>query len=371
MIRYNSEKPIRVLCCPRLNRMGASSRYRSFQFLPYLREHGFEIDVQPLLDDKYLQIRYATGRRSTIHVIPRYARRWFSFRGKLDYDLIWTEKEAFPWLPYGLEMLSLPKQVPYIVDYDDAEFHRYDSHWFAPVRFLLGNKIDGVMRRAAMVIAGNKYIADRAKLAGSERVELLPTVVDLDRYTEARPPRNRVFTVGWIGTPITAPFLQIVGDALKILNQREPVRLVTIGSGPVELPGVPVEVKPWSEETEVGHIQEFDVGIMPLTDKPSNHGKCGLKLIQYMACSCPVVGTPIGVNSEIIQHGVNGFQATSCENWVQALNTLRSDFELRKKMGHSGRKTVEQSFSLAVAAPRLAELLRLAASLNQLKGRGT
>ncbi len=355
------EKPIRVLCCSRLDRMGASSRYRSYQYISYLQQHGFEIEQLPLLNSEYLQVRYAAGRCSTIHVVPGYVRRWLRFRRR-DYDLLWTEKEAFPWIPWWIEALSLPKAMPYVVDYDDAEFHRYDAHQLAPMRLLLGRKIDKVMRRAAMVIAGNTYIADHARQAGAARVEWLPTVVDLDRYPVVPPPQNEVFTIGWIGTPITARFLQIVGPAIRKIARNGSVRLVAIGSGPLALLDVPVEVVPWSEETEVQNIQQFDVGIMPLFDTPMSRGKCGLKLIQYMACSRPVVGTPVGVNSEIIQHGVNGFQATTVEEWVEALETLRADTALREQMGRAGRRIVEERYSLSVGAPRLANLLRTAAT---------
>ena len=257
--------------------------------------------------------------------------------------------------------MSLPRTVPYVVDYDDAEFHRYDNHKSAAVRFLLGKKIDGVMRGAAMVVAGNNYIAEHARKAGAKRVELLPSVVDLERYRPICLPRNEVFTIGWIGTPITAQFLQLAAPALREVCRGGTTRLVTIGSGPLDLPGVPVEVKPWSEETEARDLQMCDVGIMPVLDNPHNRGKCGLKLIQYMACARPVVGSPIGVNAEIIRPGENGFQAVDTTEWVQALETLRADAALRRRMGQEGRKLVESRYSLAVAAPRLAQLLRSAA----------
>ncbi len=364
MIPPIPEKPIRVLCCPRLDRQGASSRYRSFQYLPYLREHGFQIDVVPLFSEKYLRVRYAKGHRSLAHMAPAYARRWFRLRQCKKYDLIWTEKELLPWMPRWIESLSLPRTVPYVVDYDDAEFHRYDNHRLGAIRLLLGKKINEVMRGAAMVIAGNDYIAEHARRAGASHVELLPTVVDLDRYPPAPPPRNDVFTIGWIGTPITARFLQLVAPVLREICRGGAARLVTIGSGPLDLPGVPVEVRPWSEETEVRDIRQFDVGIMPLPDNPHNRGKCGLKLIQYLACGRPVVGTPIGVNTEIIRHDENGFQASTVEEWTQSLERLRADPTLRETMGRNGRELVEQRYSLAVAAPRLAEMLRAAATGN-------
>jgi glycosyltransferase involved in cell wall biosynthesis len=134
------------------------------------------------------------------------------------------------------------------------------------------------------------------------------------------------------------------------------VRLV--GSGPVELPGVPVDVIAWSEVTEVDEIRGFDVGIMPLSDEPWERGKCGFKLIQYMACCLPVVASPVGVNTTIVEHGFNGFLATSAEEWAQALCTLAADSALRHRMGQAGRAKVDRGYSLQISALRLTALLQ-------------
>ncbi|MDR9769432.1 glycosyltransferase [Acetomicrobium sp.] len=105
-----------------------------------------------------------------------------------------------------------------------------------------------------------------------------------------------------------------------------------MGSGPVELVGVPVEILPWTEENEVAAIQNFDVGIMPLPDGPWERGKCGYKLIQYMACGRPVVASPVGVNRQIVEHGVNGFLANDTADWITALRELRDNAPLREAM---------------------------------------
>lgn len=360
---------IRILGCARLNHLGASTRYRLTQYLPYLRQEGFQVEVAPLLDDQYLRVRYSTGSRSPLRAMQAYIRRIGQVWQRARYDLLWVYKEALPWIPRWLERLVFPPHVPYMVDFDDAEFHRYDAHESWPVRALLGKKVDGVMRDAAMVVAGNSYIAERAQQVGAARVSILPTVVDLTRYAVSPPPANKVFTLGWIGTPITAQFLRWLQPALREICRQRNARLIAIGSGPLELEGVPVDVRPWSEETEVRDMQEFDVGIMPLTDTPHNRGKCGLKLIQYMATVRPVVGTPLGVNREIIQHGRNGFYAETMRDWIDAIDVLRSDAELRQRMGLAGRKLVEERYSLAVAAPKLAKLLREVTTA--MRGKGT
>jgi glycosyltransferase involved in cell wall biosynthesis len=117
-------------------------------------------------------------------------------------------------------------------------------------------------------------------------------------------------------------------------------------------------VKPWSEQVEVSDIQQFDIGIMPLPDESLERGKCGYKLIQYMACGKPVVASPVGVNMVIVREGVEGLLPIDLSQWAEALRNLCDDPSLRKRLGLAGRKRVEAVYSLQVAAPRLEELLR-------------
>ena len=114
----------------------------------------------------------------------------------------------------------------------------------------------------------------------------------------------------------------------------------------------------WTQEGEVPFLQTLDVGIMPLTDTPWARGKCGYKLIQYMACGLPVVASPVGVNRDIVEHGVNGFLAETDAEWRSAIETLLADGELRRRMGAAGRRKVEEHYSLQVWGPRVAQMLR-------------
>ena len=130
----------------------------------------------------------------------------------------------------------------------------------------------------------------------------------------------------------------------------------SVGRGSVPrstLPAVPTEHVPWTEAAEVAAIAEFDVGIMPLADEPWERGKCGYKLIQYMACGLPVVASPVGVNRQIVEHGVNGFLAETPTQWDEALRTLLADPALRQRMGQAGRQKVERQFSLQVTGPKV------------------
>jgi glycosyltransferase involved in cell wall biosynthesis len=348
---------MKILLLSRYNTMGASSRYRSYQYLPYLRRLGHQIDFAPLLSNLYLQRLYSNKNVPVLDILLSYLHRSVQLLKSGSYDLVWLEYEAFPWMPYWFESLFMKSDVQYVVDYDDAVFHRYDRHSSGLVRILFRRKIDNVMKRATLVIAGNDYIAQRASDAGAKKIEVLPTAVDLDLFLRGAPPQNPVFTVGWIGTPKTAPYLQEIKEALKIVCRNGAARLVTIGSSSIDLDGVPTETKPWNEENEVEELLKFDVGVMPLIDSPWERGKCGHKLIQYMACSRPVVASPVGVNRNIVEHGTNGFLASTKNDWVIALNTLRENRVLREQLGKAGRQKVERNYCTAVTAPKLAALL--------------
>lgn len=350
-----------VLALTRYERLGASSRMRSYQYLPALQAAGLRVTVEPLFSEDYVR-GLQQGRRSVADVAAAYARRMAAMARRGAFDLLWIEKELLPWLPAWVERLLLGGQVPYVLDYDDAVFHQYDQHPSAWVRRWLGRKHGQLMRRAALVVAGNDYIADHARAAGASAVVVLPTVINLVRYpvTEERSDAAGLPIVGWIGQRATAAFLQPLAPVFRQLAGDRLARFSAVGIDAAAL-GLPMGSEPWSEETEVSSIRRFDVGIMPLLDGPFERGKCGYKLIQYMACGLPVVASPVGVNRQIVEHGVNGFLAETPEQWATALRTLLADPALRQQMGRAGRQKVEKSYCLDVTAPRLVALLQTAA----------
>lgn len=342
--------------------MGASSRLRSMQYLPWLQQAGIQVTVQPLLSDALLQERYRRGRYGGLNVLQVYAHRCRALLQRKWFDVVWIEKEALPWWPLWLER-ALLRGIPYVLDYDDAIFHHYDLHANLWVRRLFGRRLDGLMAHATLVVGGNDYLAKRARDAGASWVEVLPTVIDLDRYPHRpqMPVAERLPRIVWIGSPSTARYLELLREPLQALAERQPFVLRVIGGGEVNLPGVQVENVPWSEASEVERILDCDVGVMPLLDSLWEQGKCGYKLIQYMACGLPVVASPVGVNREIVEHGRNGFLARTPQEWEQALQALLLDTGLRQRMGHMGRNKVEANYALQVTGPRLAKLIRQAA----------
>ena len=350
----------------RYGRTGASSRMRSYQYLPWLESAGIDATVSPLLSDSYVA-GLQLGDRNIREVISGYWQRLQTLVNSRSFDLVWIEKEALPWLPASLENVLLPKRIPYVLDYDDAVFHYYDRNHNLFVRHLLRDKHSELIRRAALVVAGNEYIAGFAKNAGAQRVEIVPTVIDLDRYStpvqKSVPVKSMPPCIGWIGQRSTAPLLMPHKKFFQRLASEGKARFVAIGIDAPAL-GLQMESIPWTEQTEVDSIMGLDIGIMPLVDEPFERGKCGYKLIQYMACGLPVVASPVGVNRQIVEHGLNGFLAETPEQWEQALMALLSNPGLSKRMGEVGRQKVEQQYSIQVTGPMLAAMIKTAASAS-------
>ena len=352
-------RKLRVLMLSRYGNLGPGSRIRMYQYLPYLRSQGVEVTVAPLLDDDYVSRLY---ERLPVNKW-RVARSYLERLGRLltaqeRFDLIWLQWEVFPWLPGALETLLLRGKIPVVADYDDAIFHRYDLHRSALVRALLGRKIDAVMKAAGTVVVGNEYLGGRAREAGAKRVVSLPSVIDIDRYQVANRSESDEFTIGWMGTPTTAGFMSAIAAPLAQFCRNGGRRVTIVGAKEIALPDVPVTYKAWSEDSEAADIASFDVGVMPLPDDPWSNGKCGYKLIQYMACGVPVVASPVGINSQIVDHGGNGFLATTSEDWFVALEAMAKSGEMRREMGMKARKRVVDSYCLQVTAPLLLAVLR-------------
>jgi len=338
---------------------GASSRYRSFQYLPIIGKHGLEYEVSTLFSEEYLIKKYKNRRAPFFLTLYLLMRRLFSILRASNYSVVVIEYELIPFFPAIFEWLLRYRGCKLIVDYDDAIFHRYDLHKFSIIRMLFTNKIHSVMRSANIVTVGNKYLANYAYSAGSKQVELIPTVVDLSKYSVIKSNfQSNVFNIGWIGSPSTTKYLYSIAPALVHMCKNDNVIVTLIGAESIDLPGVSLRIIPWSEEVEVDCLSSFDVGIMPLPDEPWARGKCGFKLIQYMASGLPVIASSIGVNKEIVDDGVNGFLSDSNEQWVEALEKLYENVDMRAKMGAGGRKLIESKYCTNVTGAKMVQLLK-------------
>jgi glycosyltransferase involved in cell wall biosynthesis len=355
VVQGNYKMTMRLLALTRYGSLGSSSRLRMLQYLPALSHAGIEVEVHPLFDDDTLALRYERGRYSVSTLMKSFVNRLITLSHHKRFDLVWIEKEALPWWPVVIEQAMLAN-TPYVLDFDDAVFHHYDQHRMGAVRWLFGKRVDYLMANAALVICGNEYLAQRALLAKASKVAVLPTVVDLNRYPLFEKKSNPIPRVVWIGSPSTSKYLNVIKNPLRELAMKVPFVLRVIG-GLFECKGVDTEHVTWTEETEVEALQTSDIGVMPLYDTSWERGKCGYKLIQYMACSLPVIASPVGVNCSIVNVGHNGYLATAEMQWFDCLQELLSKSKLRDDFGQAGRKQVEDKYCLQITAPTLAQLL--------------
>jgi glycosyltransferase involved in cell wall biosynthesis len=335
----------------------ASARQRYLQFAGNLRAASINLQVVPLLDNSYLDATFSGLAASKMSLARSYARRFGHILRGCAADGVWLQYEFFPNLPAFFETLALPRDIPFVVDYDDAIFHRYDQHKSPIVRAVLGGKLKPLLRRADLAICGNAYLQDYAAQY-CRRTEIVPTVVNTNVYGPARAPgADRPVTVGWIGSPSTWTFVKPMVSLLMEAAQRRDLAIRIVGAGPQADVPPRFEFLPWSETDEIALIQGMDIGIMPLPDEPWARGKSGYKLIQYMACGLPVIASPVGINSDIVGHGENGFVASTPQEWVAAIDVLAGDSALRRAMGAAGRLKIERRYSLAVHGPRLVGIL--------------
>jgi hypothetical protein len=331
------------------------------QYFQCVKEAGFTVVHHALLGDEYLHRRYA--KRSAYGAIIRgCAARVAAMRASGRSDLIWLEKEALPWVPFELERALLPRDVPVVLDIDDAIFHQYDLHAGRLARRLLGTKLDRLMAGCRLVMAGSEYLGARARAAGSAWVELVPTVVDLNRYpaTSKTVARRQAVVIGWIGSPATAHYLDAIAPVMRTVRERWAVRCIAVGARPDQVAGTPFEAVAWTEESEAQLLGELDIGIMPLPDAPWERGKCGYKIIQYMACRVPVVASAVGANCDIVREGVTGYLVQSEAQWRARVEELIQDAGKRERMGNEGRALVEREYCLQAIAPRVVSLLKRA-----------
>ena len=345
---------IKVLGLALYGPLAASTRYRLGQYVPGLASLGIDLQIHHLLGDDYLRRRFTGASLPFAAILRAGFARLVDLWHQDEYDAAILHCELFPLLPGRIERALIRK--PYIYDFDDAFYLKYRSGRMGVARPLLGRKFDKVIAGAAEVTAGNHVLADYARLH-NPTTRYLPTVVDTARYVP-KPARRggQVFTVGWIGSPSTAPYLSELAAPLSAIGQECPVRFIVIGGKAPVVPNVTVVELDWDESTELDLINSFDVGVMPLPDDDWARGKCAFKLIQYMACAVPVIASPVGANVEVI-NGVCGLMASTPQEWTEALRLLRDQPNRRNQMGQAGRERVVSHYSLHQNLPVLASAI--------------
>ena len=237
-----------------------------------------------------------------------------------------------------------------IYDFDDAIWHFDISEANKKFGWLKNpGKTAKIISYADLVIAGNQYLAEYAK-HHNNRVEIIPTTIDADSYTRIPVTRqDEKIVIGWSGSLTTMKHFDYAVPFLKMIKQKfgDKIIIKAIGDPNYRNEELGIRGDQWSEAKEVQDLSTFDIGIMPLPNDEWAKGKCGLKGLQYMALEIPVVISPVGVNTEIVHDGVNGFLAASNEEWVVKISELINSPERRRSIGAEGRKTVVDRYSVS------------------------
>lgn len=363
---------IKVLAVSPIPEEGAGCRFRISQYVPLLAAAGVDVTLSTLFTRDFFRLVYRPGRYITKTVAFMFLslRHLASLRRASQYDLIFLYRELLPVGPAIVErLLARRRRPPIVFDFDDAIFLPSVSDANRLIGMLkVPQKVATIVRGSDRVIAGNDYLATYARQFNDD-VVVIPTSVDTDRFVPRRDrprPSTAMPVIGWIGSPTTAGYLQLLERVLPRVYEQHPFTLRISGADrPIAFGDVPVEALAWSLDREVELFNTCDVGIYPLPDDEWARGKCGFKAIQFMACGVPVVAAAVGVNRDIIRDGVNGFLAATEDEWVEKLLRLLGDAPLRQRIAEAGRRTVEDEYSVRVNGQRLAAALREVAERTQ------
>lgn len=336
-------------------------RFRIEQWEPLLKKEGVDITYAPFETQELRGVLYSKGNAlKKLNAIKKnFGKRREEVKSVSKYDLVYLFREAALLGPPVFERKIADRGVPMIFDFDDAVFVAYKSPSNGYLSYLkFPGKTATICRLASHVMAGNQYLANYASKR-NPNVTIIPTTIDTEKYLPVeRQELSSTITIGWSGSFSTVQHLDTIRGVLQELAETEQFKLKVIGTPSYEIPGVDVEAIKWKSETELDDLSAIDIGLMPLPDEDWSRGKCGLKALQYMALGIPTICSPVGVNSTIIQDGVNGFLADGKMEWIAKLKQLIDSAELRKRLGDAGRQTVEAGFSAKSQAPRVLEIFQ-------------
>ena len=312
-------------------------RYRLNAFRPLLAARGHHLDLHALPSNWWQHFRIGTDLSSA--------------------DAVILQRKLLP----GLEFNLLRRRVPRLIfDFDDAIWMRdsYSAKGFESSRRI--RRLRSIIESCDAVVTGNDFLAEQARLwAVPSLIRTIPTCIDANRYPLSNHDRPAgLATLVWIGSSSTLRGLEAFRPTLERIGLGPlAYRFKLICNRFFTLRSMPVIPCPWSEASETAEIAASDIGISWLPDDPWSRGKCGLKVLQYMAAGLPVVANPVGVQAGLVRHGETGFLARSEDEWIEAVETLTRDTDLRREMGAAGRRLVEEEFSLAAGTNRWTALL--------------
>lgn len=328
-----------------------SQRFRYEQYIEFLNKNDWETDVSFLITEKYDRFFYKEGHflkklgvllKSTLIRVKDVLRA-------SKYDVIFIQREAFLTGSTIFERWFKQSKAKIIFDFDDSIWLSNVSDANKKWNWLKNpDKTKKIIGYSDLIFAGNDYLATYAKQYNSN-VVIIPTTIDTHEYTkDSNPKHSDIITIGWSGSITTIQHFEFALPFLTKLKEKynEKISIKVVGDGNYLNKNLDINGLPWIKEDEVKELSTFDIGIMPLPDDEWAKGKCGLKGLQYMALGIPTIMSPVGVNSEIIQDGDNGYLANQENEWVDKISSLIESKELRNKIGKNGLLTIKNKYSV-------------------------
>lgn len=331
-----------------------SQRFRFEQYFDLLKKQGVEYAVESFWSLQAWNILYKPGNRLAKAMwlkIGFWMRFWHVLKS-LNYDWVFIHRECAPIGPPIFEfIIAKVFRKKIIYDFDDAIWLPNTSEENKLAGWLkFHGKVKSICRWSYRVSCGNEWLASFAWQFNSN-VIVNPTTIDTEKLHNpalfSSRKQNERIIIGWTGTHSTLQYLNTIVPVLQAIEKKFPVTIRIISNKKPELPLQNVEFIRWNKESEIQDLLSFDIGLMPLTDDAWAKGKCGFKALQYMALEIPCIASPVGVNTDIILHHVNGFLCESDDAWLQALEHLIQQPALRKKIGVAARQTVVERFSVS------------------------
>jgi len=326
-----------------------SQRFRFEQYIPYFEKNGLKCEHYFLLDEKGDKTFYSKGNMfgKLMLAIKSFFKLLALMPEIKKYDFVFVQRECFM-LGTAYFEKRISRQTKLIYDFDDSIWLLDVSDANKKFAWLKNpDKTSKIISVSNTVVAGNNYLAEYAKQF-NKNVRIIPTTVEVERYLRDRNENKKAICIGWSGSLTTIKHFQLAVPILLKLKQKYGPKISFKVIGEENYVNEELEIKgtKWTLESEIKELAELDIGIMPLRDDQWSKGKCGLKGLQYMALGIPAIMSPVGVNTEIVQDGENGFLADSEKEWIEKLSRLIESEELRNKLGRAGQQTVKEKYSV-------------------------
>ncbi|MGN7892734.1 glycosyltransferase [Bacillus sp. 22475] len=366
---------MKIYFCTPTGRRGASSRYRVFQFLPYLNIQ-LEKETFQFLDDTTYSLFKSNNLFSVFYRLIFLLFKPLSLIFKVKRgDILLVHRDIYPFGLFWLERLLKRKGAKIIFDLDDAIFLDDTSEISNKKNKLLynlkyGKRYDRIIKISDMIICGNEFLESYCKQINSNTI-IIPTVIDLNcvKNIDRDSSLKDKIVFGWIGNPGNSSYFKKILPIFDKVADKYKKQIVfrCIGGNLNYIPNSPyfaVEELAWSEETEYENLSQIDVGIMPLEDSDWSKGKCGLKILQYMSVGKTTIADAVGVNTSIIDHGKNGFLTHSLDDWEKYIELVVKEHEtnMLEEMGMLAEEKLQAEYSLQVHVSRLKEVIDKVAS---------